>query len=137
MQSKYQEIKILENYIQNMNCFSWIKLIPVLIHLKYWYYSCPYLELPCLPHHLCQSLSQPTEANIPSSCYSLVSVFVLPHSTTHCHKYLIYQTICEAKPVKFIIKLYTDHDSLCLKHATYQKAQSLRAFRQHVKQHTQ
>ena len=28
-----------------MNCFFWIKLIPVLIHLKYWYYIFPHLEL--------------------------------------------------------------------------------------------
>ena len=26
--------KILENCCQNLNCFSWIKLIPVLIHVK-------------------------------------------------------------------------------------------------------
>ena len=32
--------KILENCFENMNCFSWIKLIPALIHLKHWY---PYL----------------------------------------------------------------------------------------------
>ena len=29
------KIKILENCFQNMNYFSWIKLIPNLIHLKY------------------------------------------------------------------------------------------------------
>ena len=52
MYSKYQIIKILENCFQNIKCFSWIKLIPVLIHLKYWYYNSPYLELPCLPHHV-------------------------------------------------------------------------------------
>ena len=40
------------NRFQNINCISWIKLIPVLIHLKYWYYNSPYLELPCLPHHV-------------------------------------------------------------------------------------
>ena len=44
------KIKILENCFQNMNYFSWIKLIPNLIYLKYWYYNSPYLELPCLPH---------------------------------------------------------------------------------------
>ena len=42
---------------QNMNCFSWVELIPVLIYPKYWYYNSPYLELPCLPQHLCQILS--------------------------------------------------------------------------------
>ena len=30
-------------------CFSWIRLIPVLIHLKYWYYGSTNLELPSLP----------------------------------------------------------------------------------------
>ena len=34
MYSKYQIIKILRNCFQNMNWFSQIKLIPVLIHLK-------------------------------------------------------------------------------------------------------
>ena len=29
-------------------------------------------------------------------------------------------------PIKFVIKLYTDHDTLWVKHATYQKAESLR-----------
>ena len=36
-----------------MNCFPWIKLISVLIHLKQWYYNTPSLKLPCLPFHLC------------------------------------------------------------------------------------
>ena len=31
-----------------------------LIHLKYWYQNSSYLELPCLPHHVCQILPQPT-----------------------------------------------------------------------------
>ena len=39
------KMKMLKNCFQNMNCFSWIKLIPALMHLKYWYYSSPYLEL--------------------------------------------------------------------------------------------
>ena len=39
----------------------------------------------------------------------------------------MYQTICQVKPLKFIIKLYINHDTLLLKHATYQKAESLRA----------
>ena len=47
-------IKILENCFQNMNCYSWTKLIPVLVHLRYWYYSSPYLEFSCLSHHFCQ-----------------------------------------------------------------------------------
>ena len=35
MYSKYQIIKILSNCFRSINCSSWIKLIPVLIHLKY------------------------------------------------------------------------------------------------------
>ena len=32
------------------------------------------------------------------------SYFVLPHSVTRHHKYWIYQTICLAKSIKFIIR---------------------------------
>ena len=32
----------------------------------------------------------------------------------------------QGKPIKFIIKLYTDHNTLCVKHAPHQKAESLR-----------
>ena len=53
--------------------------------------------------------------------------FALPHSTKLHHKYWIYQTIWQAKPIKFVIKLFTDHDSLWVRHATQQKAKSLRA----------
>ena len=35
MYLKCQVIKILENCFQKMNCFSWIKSTPILIHLKY------------------------------------------------------------------------------------------------------
>ena len=55
--SKYQIIKILVNCFQKMNCFSWIKLTPIRIHLKYWHYNFPHLKLPCLPHYLCHILS--------------------------------------------------------------------------------
>ena len=54
-------------------------------------------------------------------------ILYYPHSTTRHHKYLIYQTICQAKLVKFIIKLYTDDNNLWLKHTTHQKAEPLRA----------
>ena len=53
--------------------------------------------------------------------------FVLTHSTTCHHKYWIYKNIWQAKPTKFIIKLYPDHNSLWVSHATHQKAESLRA----------
>ena len=126
---KYQIMKILGNCFQNINCFSWIKLIQVLIHLKYWYYNSPYLEIPCLPHHLCQNLPWPTETLLSTI---LVMLFVgfpffLTHSTTSHHTYWIYQTICKVKPIKFSIKLYTDLNTLCIKRATHQRGEYLRA----------
>ena len=39
----------------------------------------------------------------------------------------IYQTTCQSKPIKFFIKLYPDYNNLWVKHATHQKAESLRA----------
>ena len=33
----------------------------------------------------------------------------------------------QSKPIKSILKLYTDHNTLWIKHATHQKAESLRA----------
>ena len=53
--------------------------------------------------------------------------FVLPHSSKRHYKYWIYQTIWQAKPIKFIIKLFTNHHTLWIRHATHQKAKSLRA----------
>ena len=52
--------------------------------------------------------------------------FFLPHSTTR-HNYWIYQTICQAKPSKFIIKLYTNQNILLVKHGTYKNVERLRA----------
>ena len=87
MYSEQQIIKILEICFQNMNCFYWIKLIPVPIYLKYWYYDFPYLELPCLPHHLCQisSLLKPlfiTILNMFSVKFPILSYPIWPHTTT-------------------------------------------------------
>ena len=126
MYSKYQIIKILGNCFQNMSCFSLVKLIPVLIHLKYWYYHSPYLELPCLSHHLCRVLTYPIGTPFDHVLHRFPN-FVLPHSTTQHQKYWIYQTICQAKPINFIIKLYADLNTWWVKHATHQKAASLRA----------
>ena len=132
MYSKYQLIKILENCFQNMNRFSWIKLIPVLIHLKYWYYNFPHLRLPCLPHHPCQILPYPIETPLqynPHHVLHRFPYFFLPHSTTRHHKYWLNQTICQAKSIKSIIKLYTGLNTLWIlwvKHATHQKTESLR-----------
>ena len=52
--------------------------------------------------------------------------FSLAHSTTCHHKYWIYQTIWQAKPIKLIIKLYQDQNNLWVKDANHQKAESLR-----------
>ena len=65
------------------------------------------------------TLQQLSEAQFP--------YFVLPHLTTRHHKYWINQTICQAKPTTFIIKLYTGLNTLWVKHDTHQKAGSLRA----------
>ena len=40
---KCQIIKYWNIVFKKKTCFSWIKLIPVLVHLKYWYYDFPYL----------------------------------------------------------------------------------------------
>ena len=64
MYSNYQIIKILNN--KNMNCFSWVKLISVLIHFKYCNYNIHRASLLLL-----QSPSNFTLANyIPSSTQS-------------------------------------------------------------------
>ena len=108
----------------NKNIGKRIKLIRVLIHLKYWYYNSQYLELPCLSHHLCQILLQPTETPLGHNLHHALHqfpYFSLPHLTTRHHKYWIYQTIFQAKPIKFNIKLYTDHNIFRAKHANHQK----------------
>ena len=40
--------------------------------------------------------------------------------------YWIYQIIYKAKSIKFVFKLYTDHDTLWAKHGTHQKVEPLR-----------
>ena len=99
MYSKYKIIKILENCFQNMNYFSWIRLTPVLIHLKCWYYNSPCLKLPCLPHNLCEILPRPNETPLQHNPHYVLHRFlyiILPFSTTRYHKYCIYQTIWQA-----------------------------------------
>ena len=112
----------MENYFQNMNCFSCIKLISFLIYLKYWYYSTPYLDLPWLPHHVCQVLRYPNETLVQHNPHHVLycfPYFVLPHSITLHHKYWIYKTIFQAQPNKFI-QLYTDHIILWVQHNAHQ-----------------
>ena len=97
-------------------------IIKILVHLKYWYYDSPYMELPCLPQHFHQVLPYPIETPLqhkPHHVLHRFPYFVLPHSTTPHHKYWIYQTISHTKPIKFIIKLFTDHNTLWIKHATH------------------
>ena len=72
-----------------------------------------------------------------SSCSSSVSLFSPTPFDHTLPRVLDIQTTDQAKPIKFIIKLYADHNTLWVKHATYQKAESLRAFRQYVRQHSQ
>ena len=108
-----------------MNCYSWIKLIPVLIHLKYWYYNSSYLELPCLIHRLFKILPWPTRPHSTQSwsSSSLISLFC---PTPFDHKPPQVLDI-KAKPIKFIIKLYTDFSTFWVKHTTCRKFESLRA----------
>ena len=92
MYLKYQIIKILENCFQKVNCFSWIKLTPILIHLEYCHHNFPYLELACLPHYPCHILSKPTEIPLQYSPHHVLHrfpYFVVPHSTTRYHNYWI------------------------------------------------
>ena len=96
-----------------MNCFPWINLTSVLIHLKYRYYNNPSLELHCLPRHLSQISPWPTKTPLQRNPHHVLHLFpysFLPHSTTR-HNYWIYQTIRQAKPIKFIIKLYTNDNT--------------------------
>ena len=73
---------------QNMSCFSWIKLIPVLIHLKYWYWNTPSLDLPCLSHHICEISPWPIETYFKtifimfSIVFPIFSYNIRTHATT-------------------------------------------------------
>ena len=64
---------------------------------------------------------------LPQLCEARSSYFALPHSTTRHHKYWINQSICQVKPTKFIIKLYTGLNTLWVKNSTHHNAESLRA----------
>ena len=110
-----------------MNCFSQIKLILVLIHLKYRYYNTPSLYLPRPPHHFCLILPQKTEASLQksSSCSFVVPYLVLPYSTKHYNQWL-YKSIFQDRPSKSIITLYKNHITLGQRHI-HQKAESIRA----------
>ena len=79
----------------------------------------------CFPRNLCQISTWPTETPLQCNLHHVLHRFLyffLPHSTTR-HNYWIYQTIRQAKRIKFII----NHNTLLVKQATYQKAEPLRA----------
>ena len=63
--------------------------------------------------------------------------FVLPQASTRRHKYWIYQTICQAKPIKFIIKLCTDHYNLWDNTLPIKKLSLQELFSFKVRQHGQ
>ena len=75
MYSNYQIIKVLENCFQNMNCFSRIKVISVLIHFKYCNCNTPSLNFPCLPCHACQISPCPTETPLQCSPHHVLHGF--------------------------------------------------------------
>ena len=116
--SNYQKIKIFENFFQNINCFSWVNLIPDPIHRKYWYCNTPSLELSCLPH--------PGQLKpLFNTILVIFPYFGLHNSTTRHHKYWIYQYLCQTKPINFVIKLYTDHNILWVKPWSSYRNQSI------------
>ena len=113
----------MENCFQNMNCFSWIKLIPTLIHLKYLYSSCLNLALPSLtisvkfyPNQLKPSFN--TIFIMFFIEFPILFNSIWPRATT---------SIGYTKPYAKPIKLYTDHNTLLVKQATHKKTQSFRA----------
>ena len=63
--------------------------------------------------------------------------FVLPQASTRHHKYWIYQTICQAKPIKFIIKLCTDDYNLWDNTLPIKKLSLQELFSFKVRQHGQ
>ena len=142
MYSKYQIIKILKNCFRSMNCFSWIKLILVLIHLKYWYYNSPYAELPYLPHHICQILPQPAKTFFNINLIMLASSNPLQHKPHHVLRRFQYCVLLHLTKshqsigyTKSYIKpsqsnLLSNYiqivDTLWVKHATHQNDESLR-----------
>ena len=68
----------MEYCFQIMKRFSWIKLLPVLIHLKYWYYNTPSLEISCLANHLCQISLWLTETPIQHNMETIILFIGFP-----------------------------------------------------------
>ena len=92
--------KSIRKCFQNISRFFWIKL-------QFLWTETP---LQYNPHHFIHRFPY----------------FVLPHSATRHHNYWIYQTICQAKSINLLSKVYTDHNTLLVKHAAHQKVESSR-----------
>ena len=114
-----------------MKSFSWIKLFPVQIHLKYWYYNTLSLQL----HFLHYTISVKVHTGQLKVLFNRILIMHVLHRFSY-FSYPIWshatstgyaKPICQAKPLKFIIKIYADHNNLWVKHTTHQKAESLRA----------
>ena len=81
------------------------------------------LPSPPLPHF---NQANSNSSSLQSSpCSSLVSLFCFTPFSNTPPQVLIYQTIWRVSPIKFIIKLHTDHNTLWVKHTTHQKAEPL------------
>ena len=94
----YQIIKLLENCFQNMNCFPWIKLISVLIYLKYYY--CNNLELRCLFRYLCQISPSSTEKPLFNTIFIMFYI-----------RFRIFSTPCDHTSQLFDIPSYMTNQS--------------------------
>ena len=127
MHLNYQIIKILGNCFRNINCFQFWSISNIDTTTTH-PYSFPAIFVEFLHRHLCRISLWPTETSLQHThCHVLhqFSYFpdlIWPHAT------IIGYTKPYAKPmlIKFIVKLYTNHNTLLVKHATYQKAESLR-----------
>ena len=107
MYSKHHIIKVLENCFQNINSFSWIKLILGSSYNSSWLKPLYYLIF------------------IMFFIVFLISSYLIkPHATTSIGYTKPY---AKQNQSNLLSKLYTDHNTLWIKHASHQKAESLRA----------
>ena len=121
MDSTYQIIKILENYFKIFTAFSDqanSSSGPSQILILQFPIPRAYLTI------FCQTLPEPSETLLQHSLHHVLNrfpYFVPPNLTTRHHKYQIYQSICQVKPIKFIFKLYSGHSTFQVKEASHQK----------------
>ena len=115
-----------------MNCFSWVKLIPVLIHLKYWYYNIPHLELPYLPYDPCQILLYPTETLLQHNSHHILywfPYFVLPpfdHTPSQVSDKQSHIP-SQANKIYYQAIYWSCLNTSWIKHTSHQKTEFLRA----------